>query len=197
MRKHFCLWATWEIQEIWVQEVFSPSPTLTEPFISGEGLENISMPHGLIFQSCVWRWIWKLPKGFQVFPNTIAPQADHLLFICFLWQMEPLSIPSVAPKPLMQPALQGYTGSCPGYLPVQVRGPEQGAQCSSRVTSWQPRGSRDWLSQSQPGRWKRPMVKSNTNPSIPIPSWESLQDWFCLFFCSLHFYKHKSSRQHT
>lgn len=100
------------------------SLTLTEPFISGEGLENISTPHGLIFQSCVWRRIWKRPKGFHVFPNTTG---CPLLFICVLWQMEPTSIPALAPQPPVLQALQGHTGSLPHHRPAQERGQEPGA----------------------------------------------------------------------
>lgn len=107
---------------IWGQEIFCQLTALTDPFISGEGLENISTPHGLIFQSCVWRWIWKLPKGFQGFPSTNIPPADELLFVSLLWRMEPVSIPMTAPEPRTRQALQGRTGSLPRHLPGQVRG---------------------------------------------------------------------------
>lgn len=57
--------------------------TLTEPFISGEGLENISTPRGLIFQSCVWRWIWNFQRDSKSFQTHVrkAPTSFPLFAV--------------------------------------------------------------------------------------------------------------------
>lgn len=158
-QKHFCVWASGRFEKF-------PLTTRAsmEPFISGAGLEDISTPQGLIPQSCVRRWIQKLPKRFQVFPNT-RTKAHYVLVICLLWQ-------NTFPKPLVQHA-RGYTGSLPHCLAGKGRGQSRGpgALPDNPIPS---RRERDRLRSSLPDRHKNSAVISNYNPSILISSWELL-----------------------